>query len=104
MTDFSQGDVIKIDGFRSHFLIVSNNAFIQAAKVFHICPIIEAGRGAAGPLHIAITGNNGEKGIAICEQIKMIDPSARACSRVDAVSYGAIMDVSDAVQGMFEYD
>ncbi|MGN0505133.1 MAG: AbrB/MazE/SpoVT family DNA-binding domain-containing protein [Lachnospiraceae bacterium] len=41
---------------------------------------------------------------AICEQVKLIDPSVRSCNRVDRLPYETIMNVSDAVQGIFEYD
>ena len=34
MQDFSQGDIIKINGFRSSFLIVSKNAFIRRRVLF----------------------------------------------------------------------
>lgn len=100
--DFSQGDIIKISGLEHKFIIVSKNAFIKATGVFHVCPVAE--RLSQGPLHIAIEGKNGVQGIVLCEQIKMIDPSARGCNKVDWVSYDAIMNISDAVQGIFEYD
>ena len=50
------------------------------------------------------TGNEGKEGTVICEQIKFIDPAIRACTRVDHVSYSDIMEVSDTIQGIFEYD
>ena len=40
MNDFSQGDIVKIVGFRSSFLVVSKNAFIWAAHMFHVCPLL----------------------------------------------------------------
>ena len=69
MNDFSQGDIVKIVGFRSSFLVVSKNAFIRAAHMFHV-----------------------------------IDPDARGCRRIDRLSYGNLMNISDALQGIFEYD
>ena len=59
---------------------------------------------AEGPVHIKVKGKSGESGIVICEQIKAIDPNARGCSRVDFLAYDDIMNVSDAVQGILEYD
>ena len=70
MTEFSQGDIIKIRGFDNPFLIVSNNAFIRATNIFHVCPVLQIDKGA---LHIELTGKNGTKGVAVCEQIKLID-------------------------------
>ena len=58
----------------------------------------------AGPIHLSVCGKKGESGTVICEQIKAIDPKARGCNRVDLLAYEDIMNVSDAVQGIFEYD
>jgi mRNA-degrading endonuclease toxin of MazEF toxin-antitoxin module len=102
MTDLFQGDIININGFKDHFLIISNNAFIRAANVFHVCPFLKDV--APGPLHIQSVGINGTSGTAICEQIKLIDPAARGCHRVDRLTYASVMDISDALQGIFEYD
>ena len=103
MIDFSQGDIIRISGFKKQlFVIVSKNAFIRATGIFHVCPMIPGI--PAGPVHIEVKGRNGESGTVICEQIKAIDPDARGCNRIDSLSYENIMNVSDAVQGIFEYD
>lgn len=103
MIDFFQGDIIKISGFKKQlFVIVSKNAFIKATGMFHVCPIIPGV--SAGPVHIKVKGKNNESGTVICEQIKAIDPKARGCNRIDTLPYETIMNVSDAVQGIFEYD
>lgn len=102
MREFSQGDVIKINGFRALFLITSKNAFIKNEKMFHVCPIVETD--LINPLHISIKGKEGIVGTVICEELKLIDPEARNCSKVDRINYGMVMYISDAIQGMFEYD
>ena len=102
MIEFNQGDIIKINGFKERFIIVSKNAFIRKTNVFHVCPMIE--KYPEGPLHIIIEGKEKTTGTVICEQLKLIDPLSRGCSRVDRVPYEMIMNVSDAIQGMFEYD
>ena len=103
MNVFSQGDIIKITGFRNNlFLIVSKNAFIRATGVFHVCPIIK--ELSEGPLHLPVIGAEETRGVVICEQLKMIDPVSRACRKTDRIPYGQIMNVSDALQGIFEYD
>lgn len=102
MIELFQGDMIKIAGFKNSFLVVSKNAFIKATKVFHVCPIFD--NISSGPLHIIIEGKQQTKGIVICEQMKLIDPSVRSCNRFDRISYEQMMNVSDAIQGMFEYD
>ncbi len=102
MNDFSQGDIIRIVGFRNSFLVVSKNAFIQAARMFHVCPLLSYT--SEGPLHIRVTGVDGTEGFVVCEQIKLIDPGSRSCKRNDRLSYGQLMNISDALQGIFEYD
>ena len=103
MNEFCQGDIVKIVGFSKRlFVIVSKNAFIRATGIFHVCPLLSGIE--EGPLHISVNGKNGESGIIICEQIKAIDPKARGCKRVDVLAYRDIMNVSDALQGIFEYD
>lgn len=102
MNDFAQGDIIKISGYKNKFLVVSKNAFIRATNAFHVCPMLEGC--PDGPLHIRVTGKKKEEGTIICEQLKLIDPSVRNCSKIDSVSYDIIMNISDALQGIFEYD
>lgn len=99
---FEQGDIIRISGFQMRFLVVSKNAFIKATNVFHVCPIMR--NILDGPLHIPVVGRNGEAGTVLCEQIKLIDPSARNCMKDDSISYENILNISDAIQGIFEYD
>ncbi|WP_029319034.1 type II toxin-antitoxin system PemK/MazF family toxin [Butyrivibrio sp. AE3004] len=103
MSEYNQGDIIRITGFkRQLFVIVSKNAFINATGIFHVCPMLSNIQ--AGPIHIPVCGKKSESGTVICEQIKAIDPRARGCNRVDSLAYEDIMNVSDAVQGIFEYD
>ncbi|MBQ5376381.1 MAG: type II toxin-antitoxin system PemK/MazF family toxin [Lachnospiraceae bacterium] len=104
MTNFFQGDIIKIAGFdKRKFVIISKNAFIRATGVFHVCPLLKEKND--GPLHIIVLDNEtNTTGTAICEQVKLIDPAARACSKIGRIRYDDIMEVSDAIQGMFEYD
>ena len=102
MQDFSQGDIIKINGFRSSFLIVSKNAFIRAVNMFHVCPLLSGVQ--EGPLHIHVAGVDETEGVVICEQVKLIDPAVRSCKRIDRLPYGMLMNISDALQGIFEYD
>lgn len=103
MTGLYQGDIIRISGFgQKLFVVVSKNAFIKATGVFHVCPLmIDV---PEGPLHIAVTGKNAVAGTVICEQMKLIDPLSRTCNRLDHLDYGDIMNISDAIQGIFEYD
>lgn len=103
MSQFNQGDIIKISGFKKQlFVVVSKNAFIRATGIFHVCPLMFGV--PEGPIHISVTGRNGEEGTVICEQVKAIDPNARACTKADILEYRDIINVSDTIQGIFEYD
>ena len=102
MTEFRQGQIIKMSGQKLRFLIVSNNAFIDATGVFHVCPVPEDI--PEGPLHIPVSGVSGFSGTVICERMKMIDPGKRSCMIIDSLPYYMVMNVSDAIQGIFEYD
>lgn len=102
MNDLCQGDIVKISGFeRAFFVVLSKNAFIRSLGVFHVIPLLPGV--PEGPLHIPVTGKSGTQGTVICEQVKLIDPSVRAINRTDSLRYEDIMNISDAVQGMFEY-
>lgn len=100
MQKIFQGDIVKISGFAVSFLVVSKNAFIEHTGMFHVSPILKNEK--EGPLHVAVSGKR-ENGTVICEQLKLIDPK-RGCNRVDRIPYAQIMNISDAIQGIFEYD
>lgn len=101
MNGFCQGDIIKVSGFKNYFLVVSKNAFIKCMGVFHACPILNT---IEGPLHIPVVGKKGIEGVVVCEQVKILDPKARNCRTADRIDYASIMNISDALQGIFEYD
>ena len=100
--DLSQGDIVRIDGYRQNFLVISKNAFIRSTGMVHVCPFFKTI--VEGPLHIAAKGIAGTVGVAAAEQIKLIDPGARSIRKTDRLQYADIMEISDAVQGIFEYD
>ena len=101
MTQLSQGDIVRIGQIKQNFLVVSKNAFIKYTGMFHVCPFPENIN--SGPLHIEAAGINGTVGVAAAEQIKLIDPSTRSCRRIDRIPYSDMMNISDAIQGIFEY-
>jgi len=102
MNEFSQGDIIKINGFNYLFVIVSKNAMIRSLNMFLVCPLI--GDLEPGPIHIAVKAKKDVTGTVLCEQIKLIDPESRSCSIQDRLPYDQIMEVSDCLQAMLEYD
>ena len=56
-----------------------------------------------GPTHVNLCSINGIKGTALCENIKLIDPIEHGIFKIDSICYGDIMEISDIIQGLFEY-
>lgn len=99
MTAVEQGDLLKIEGIQHPVIVVSNNFFNQSGKAI-VCPIVK--RALPGPLHIELKDNS-VSGYVLCEQVRYLDLTARRYSKLTQTHYFDIMDISDAVVGMFEY-
>lgn len=100
--NYFQGDIIHIDKFNCPFVVVSKNAYIKATNTIHACPILN--NVPEGPYHIAIHGTQNTSGTVIIEQIKYIDCSFHSINKIDWIPYYQIMNISDAIQSIFEYD
>ena len=94
-----QGDLLKLSGLAHPVIVVSNNFFNDSGRVI-ACPILK--RATEGPLHIPLKDCPAE-GYVLCEQVKYIDLTARDLSKLGEAHYFDIMDISDAVMGMFDY-
>ena len=99
MATIEQGDLLKVSGIPYPVIVVSNNFFNQSGKVI-ACPIVP--NAAEGPLHIKLK-DSAVQGYVLCEQVKYLDLKARHYSRLSETHYFDIMDISDAVMGMFDY-
>lgn len=99
MKEAYQGDILHVEGVRGNVIVASTNRFNHSGVVI-ACPVLREGE--PGPLHIEVHGNE-IYGVVICEQLKSLDLSARGFSKVDEISLGEIMEVSDAIQGIFDY-
>ncbi len=94
-----QGDIIKAEGLKGCYLIVSKNYFNMTEQAI-LCPIIEDA--FQDPLHIAI-GTEEMKGDVLCEQMRLVDLRYRGFKRIGRIPYEVIMDITDAIQGIFDY-
>ena len=94
-----QGDLLKISGIAYPVIVVSNHFFNQSGKAI-VCPILK--NAVEGPLHIRLKDSQ-IQGYVLCEQVKYIDLKVRNFSRLAASHYFDIMDISDAVMGIFDY-
>ena len=99
MVMIEQGDMLRVSGINYPMIVVSNNFFNQSGKVI-ACPIMK--NAIEGPLHIKLKDSTVE-GIVLCEQVKYLDLKARHFSKLTSTHYFDIMDISDAVMGMFDY-
>ena len=99
MVAIEQGDMLRVGGISYPVIVVSNNFFNQSGKVI-ACPIVPST--IDGPLHIRLKDST-VTGVVLCEQVKYLDLKARRFSKLTATHYFDIMDISDAVMGMFDY-
>ena len=99
MKSFFQGDILKVEGIRGDVLVTSKNRFNQTGLAV-VCPVLYDVDDAA--LHIRVQGKE-KCGVAICEQLKTLDLNARGFSKLDEVVLSDVMEVSDAIQGIFDY-
>lgn len=99
MQSVQQGDLLKVDGIAHPVFVVSSNFFNSSGKVV-ACPVLR--QAAPGPLHIPLD-NAIVSGLVLCEQVRYLDLSARRFTRLSQAHYFEIMDISDAVMGIFEY-
>lgn len=94
-----QGDIVKIERIKDPVLVTSKDFFNQAGEIVG-CPIFQ--RSMAGPLHIKIKTDSTE-GYVQCEKLALLDLNVRGFVKTDRVSMADIIDITDAIQGIFDY-
>ena len=94
-----QGDILKIEKIVHPVLVVSKDFFNTSCEIIG-CPIIR--NSIPGPLHIwMVTEEN--QGYIQCEKLALLDLSVRGYKKVDRLPISEMINVSDAIQGIFEY-
>ncbi len=99
MSSVEQGDLLRIDSFKYPVIVVSNNFFNQSGMAL-VCPVMK--NAVEGPLHIQLKESSVE-GYVLCEQVRYVDLTLRQYSKLSTSHYYDIMDISDAVMSMFDY-
>ena len=94
-----QGDILKIEKIKLPVLVVSKDFFNETGEIIG-CPIYEYGYD--GPLHIGIKTDE-VKGYVQCEKLALLDLTVRGYKKVDRLPISEMINVSDAIQGIFEY-
>lgn len=99
MGKLHQGDILKIENIKHPVLIVSKDFFNASGEIIG-CPIIR--NSAPGPLHIWMLTEANE-GYIQCEKLALLDLSIRGYQKVDSLPISEMINVCDAIQGIFEY-
>lgn len=97
--ELNQGDILKIEGIKTPVLVVSKNFFNMSGSIIGI-PIIKNGN--EGPLSIIINTEE-VSGYALCEQMKLLDLKIRGFSKIERITIDKIIDITDAIQSIFDY-
>ncbi len=94
-----QGDILKIEKIKHPVFVASKDFFNTSGEIIG-CPIID--NSTPGPLHIWMSTENA-KGYIQCEKLALLDLAYRGYKKIDRLPLPEVMNVSDAIQGIFEY-
>lgn len=95
-----QGDILKVEKIKNPVLVVSKDFFNETGEIIG-CPIFNYNN-IESPLHIEIETEN-RKGYVQCENLSMLDLNMRGFSVIDRISINYVMDITDTIQGIFDY-
>lgn len=99
MEPLYQGDILIIEKIKHPVLVASKDFFNTSGEIIG-CPIINNAK--SGPLHIWVKTEITE-GYIQCEKLALLDLSIRGYKKVDRLPISEMINVSDAIQGIFEY-
>lgn len=94
-----QGDIVKIEKIKRPVLVTSQDFFNQTGEIAG-CPILQDS--TVSPLHIKITTDSTE-GYVQCEKLALLDLNVRRFLKIDRISMADIINITDAIQGIFDY-
>lgn len=97
--EIQQGAVLKVEKIKDPVFVASKNFFNQSGEIIG-CPIL--GESTESPLHIYVEMDE-NKGYIQCEQIKMLDLRVRGYKIIDRVKMADVINVTDAIQSIFDY-
>lgn len=99
MEHLHQGDILKIERIKHPVLVASKDFFNTSGEIIG-CPIIYDSH--PGPLHIWVSTENVE-GYVQCEKLTLLDLSIRGYKKTYRLPISDMINISDAIQGIFEY-
>ncbi len=95
----NQGDILKIENIKIPVLVVSKDFFNKTGEIIG-CPIFE--HGESGALRSKIS-TDCVTGYVQCEKLKLLDMNVRGYKKIDRINMPEIIDITDAVQSIFDY-
>lgn len=99
MAHVHQGEIILFEGSRQCALVLSRDFFNRSGLAV-LCPVMKDVSEDA--LHIPVHMPDLE-GTAMVEQLKTFDLNKRVYQKIGRLSYDQIQNITDAVQGIFDY-
>jgi len=99
MQQMSQGDILRVEKIKNPVLVVSKDFFNTSGEIIG-CPIIM--NSVPGPLHIWMSTESTE-GYVQCEKLALLDLNVRGYRKVDRLPIAEMINISDAIQSIFEY-
>ena len=95
-----QGDILKVEGIRPSVLVCSKDFFNHSGMIV-ACPLLELG--TEGPLHFSVKTEKDQTALVHCEKLTLLDLSARGWKKTDRLPLSQFWEISDAIQGIFDY-
>lgn len=95
----SQGDILKIEKISKPIFVASKDFFNASGEIIG-CPIYK--ESSRSPLHIHISTDS-TVGYVQCEKIALLDLKVRGYKIIDRIAIRDIMELTDAIQGIFDY-
>lgn len=99
MASLDQGTIIKIGGVKHPVLVVSKDYYNSIGQIIG-CPIIQSTISTAIYKEI-IAGDI--HGTVLCDQLKNFDLNARGYTPCGKISLDDRLEISDIIQGLFDY-
>ncbi|MCI6766445.1 type II toxin-antitoxin system PemK/MazF family toxin [Porcincola intestinalis] len=97
--EICQGDLLKVERINMPVVVVSKNFFNQSGEIIG-CPVCRSGK--PGALHIRIETEK-VTGYVYCEKMTLLDMNIRRYSKLGSIHTSEIIDITDAIQGIFDY-
>ena len=97
--EIHQGDILKIEGIKHAVLVVSKDFFNSSGEVIG-CPVYN--KSTKSPLHIFVSADE-IQGFVQCEKLALLDLAMRGYKKVDRIALADMINIADAIQGIFDY-